>query len=352
MIITCPHCQTQYQVAAEAIGARGRQVQCAQCNRAWAARAPAERTVPRLVQPPPPPPPPSDAPLAEDEERQLDRRFEQQGELSRPVAEQQLRPEDSPHPGAMDPAVIRKRQRAFFKRQTSLTRQLPLARMRRSARILACLLLVGVIGGAYLFRREVVSQLPAMADVYAGLGLPVNVVGLDLRDVSIVRAVRGGASVLTVNYTLVSASSSPVAVPQVIVTLLDAAGASLLEWSVTPGAAELLPGEKVSGSTQLTAPPAGAARLRLSFGSTRSNPGGTPPAPSSPPSSGTEAETPAASHAPEHGDGAAAEPAGALPGNGHADQDVGTENDTPAPAELEHATPAEGEHHAQPQEHH
>jgi len=35
MIITCPHCQTKYQVAYEAIGSAGRKVQCAQCRQAW-----------------------------------------------------------------------------------------------------------------------------------------------------------------------------------------------------------------------------------------------------------------------------------------------------------------------------
>ena len=35
MIITCPHCQTRYQVTYEAIGSTGRKVQCAHCQQAW-----------------------------------------------------------------------------------------------------------------------------------------------------------------------------------------------------------------------------------------------------------------------------------------------------------------------------
>ena len=35
MIITCPHCQTKYQVTYEAIGSAGRKVQCAHCQQAW-----------------------------------------------------------------------------------------------------------------------------------------------------------------------------------------------------------------------------------------------------------------------------------------------------------------------------
>ena len=35
MIITCPHCQTKYQVTFDAIGSAGRKVQCAHCHRDW-----------------------------------------------------------------------------------------------------------------------------------------------------------------------------------------------------------------------------------------------------------------------------------------------------------------------------
>ncbi len=38
MIITCPNCQTKYQVTYEAIGSVGRKVQCAHCQQAWQQR--------------------------------------------------------------------------------------------------------------------------------------------------------------------------------------------------------------------------------------------------------------------------------------------------------------------------
>jgi len=38
MIITCPHCQTKYQIAYRAIGATGRKVQCCYCQQAWRER--------------------------------------------------------------------------------------------------------------------------------------------------------------------------------------------------------------------------------------------------------------------------------------------------------------------------
>src|SRR4051812_47423320 len=41
MRIACPHCQTSYEVTAEAIGAAGRSVRCAHCRATWFAAAPA-----------------------------------------------------------------------------------------------------------------------------------------------------------------------------------------------------------------------------------------------------------------------------------------------------------------------
>lgn len=38
MIITCPHCQTKYQIAYRAIGSAGRKVQCCYCQQAWRER--------------------------------------------------------------------------------------------------------------------------------------------------------------------------------------------------------------------------------------------------------------------------------------------------------------------------
>ena len=38
MIITCPHCQTKYQIAYRAIGSTGRKVQCCYCQQAWRER--------------------------------------------------------------------------------------------------------------------------------------------------------------------------------------------------------------------------------------------------------------------------------------------------------------------------
>jgi hypothetical protein len=51
----------------------------------------------------------------------------------------------------------------------------------------------------------------------------------------------------------------------VVVTLLDQGGRSLYQWSVVTRARDLEPGEVIGLSTELSSPPAGVARVRLSF---------------------------------------------------------------------------------------
>jgi len=56
-----------------------------------------------------------------------------------------------------------------------------------------------------------------------------------------------------------------VPVPPVLVSLLDASGKALYEWTVTPNAAEMDPGEVMDFTTEVNSPPDGAVSVRLSF---------------------------------------------------------------------------------------
>jgi len=259
MIITCPHCQTRYQVANDTIGAVGRKVQCAHCHEAWQAVPVAEGADDRLFD--------------EDAERELDAEF----------AAEARRADQPPVPAApaappapvqemaaairsqIDPVAAQRRERAFFRRQSRMGRQLPLARVRRTVRIASLVILALVLAAVVTLRTNIVRQFPELAGVYAAAGLGVNVVGLDFRNVHTLRSLKGGAQLLTVEATIYSVSSRPAAVPSVVVTLLDKTGAALYEWSVSPVAPTLRPGESVDFSTELPQPPEGADSVKLTF---------------------------------------------------------------------------------------
>lgn len=290
VVIVCPHCATRYQVPAETVGSKGRQVQCAHCGRTWQAFA--EKMI-EPVAPKPVPPTVIKGGAGKDPdqmfdaaaEAELDAEFEAEekavAETVEPAAEQVRSIEEikaaiapkAPEPVSTqkppDPVADKKRQKAFTQRQDMLTRQLPLARVRRMLRITGLVALALIIGVGFSFRTDVVRMFPDLAGTYEALGLGVNVVGLEFRDVKTLLALRRGADVMQVDARIYSVAPGKVDVPPVVVTLLNDENLPLYEWSVAPSVPSLGPGEVVDFSTQVTDPPEGATRVRLTFGSGR-----------------------------------------------------------------------------------
>lgn len=290
VVIVCPHCGTRYQVPSETIGSKGRQVQCAHCNKAWQAMA--EKPAPM-----PKPAPAPKAPVADpneddrmfdaDAEAELDAQFEAE---QRRTAEAEV--EDDPADALMqeaqraleearaalsarpaEPAAApvkatpadKKREKAFSRRQAALTRQLPMARVRRTLRIVGVGTLALMLTGGLVLRADLVRLFPDLAGVYESVGLGVNVVGLDFRDVTTLIARDKDSEIIEVDARIYSVSPGEVKVPPVVVTLLDVEGAALYQWSVAPSAASMRPGEILDFSTEVRRPPPGTTRVRLGF---------------------------------------------------------------------------------------
>ena len=271
--LACPACGTRYQLPAEAIGPRGRRVTCANCGRTWRADgidqgsrhdhdtmfdAAAEREL--------------DAAFAEAERlvAQAAPRDPHDDDRKRTIAEIKAVIErgDPPDAGRADVgarAVGADQQQAFLRRHAALGRQLPFARLRRIARIVSVSLLAALLVSAFAFRIVIVREFPALAGVYAALGIGINVVGIEFRDVRTIQTIRNDAPALQVDARLYGVAPRRVWVPPIVVTLLDGTGRSVYEWSVVPAERELEPGEIMDVSTQLASPPATARRVRLTF---------------------------------------------------------------------------------------
>ena len=273
MIITCPHCQTKYQVTFEAIGSAGRKVQCAHCHQAWNQGAQADSP---------------ETPVAAEADRLFDAMAEDALDEAMSAEESAVaatRGAASSPPlnglaEGIDPAELKKRQQEFSRRQNAMISRLPLARLRRGARIAGALLLAGIVGGAYFWRVPIVERYPDLAGLYESIGLGVNVVGLDFADLATLKTLSGGNDVLTVSAQIVGQSKSPVAVPPVVVSLLDETGQAVYEWSVSPRVRDLMAGERATFDTMLSLPPSEAVRVRLSFAGQTGHPGGRGNAPS------------------------------------------------------------------------
>ncbi len=273
VVITCPHCGTRYQVPPATLGAAGREVQCAQCGRSWHAIADA----------PPPPPIDPDALFTPADEDALDLAFESEAratrkpqppsppldpEHQRTLAE--IRAAIAPKPkaasvNAMDPAQLRKAVSSFDQRQKTINRALPMARIRRTARLGALVALLSVVILGFSLRIDLVKWFPSLAGVYAFICLPVNVVGLEFEDSKTLSMLRDGKTVMQISAKLRSVSGQAVAVPPVLVSLINKDGATLYEWTVAPKLNEMEPGEVIDFSTEVTSPPDGAVNVRLTF---------------------------------------------------------------------------------------
>ncbi len=340
MIITCPNCQTKYQVTYEAIGSAGRKVQCASCRESW--------------QQPALPPPGPDLKLVPKAEPESDKLFENMSEDALDAAleaEEKTFGADE-EPRAVDPveprpvkkkesaAELRERQKQLSRRQGAMAARMPLARMRRTARIAGAVLLLGILGGGYFGRVQIVERNPDLAGLYEAIGLGVNVVGLELSDLQSTRSLSEGKEVLVVSGQIVGMMPSPVAVPPVLVSLLDSTGHTVYEWSVAPRIRDLMAGERATFDTRLSLPPVEASRVRLSFAGGRTaatagetaQPSGGPPVPAGDPH-GAPAE---------HGEAAP------VASGSHEDPAVAEAHDGEAEAgpsghEVGHETPVEAE---------
>ncbi|MHB1103047.1 MAG: MJ0042-type zinc finger domain-containing protein [Devosia sp.] len=278
-VIVCPHCGTRYQVPMATLGPKGREVSCAHCSKSWQAMPGRAVSQPAPVRDP-------DRLFDEVAERDLDAAFaaEEQALAAEivPALEIEAGPPDEQMRSVEEikaamaskarlsgpkvaPKLKKKRDKAFAQRQHSLSAKLPLARIRRAARLVTLGLLFALIGAGVTFRTEIVRNLPDLAGAYAALGLQVNVVGLEFRDAQTLLTLRSGANVMKVDARIYSIAPHSVVVPPVVVTLLDEKGVPLYEWSVTPEARDLEPGEVVDFTTQLSSPPVDAARVRLTF---------------------------------------------------------------------------------------
>ena len=292
VIIACPTCGTRYQVPYGALGAAGRDVQCAQCGKSWRAKAePPPLPTPIPTPTPAAPPPDSDRLFSAAEESDLDAAFEEAAAAStasdkapalpasvsmdanyeRTLAEIRAAIAPKPKPGAVnaiDPAQLKKTETAFARRQHGIAQRLPIARLRRSARLGAFVSLIAVLVLGFALRTYIVTWFPQLAGLYATVGLPVNIVGLQFEDAKTLTSLRDGKTVMQVTARIRSIANHTVDVPPILVSLLDATGASVYAWTVAPQTRSMDPGDLIDFVSEVNAPPDTAVTVQLSFTNT------------------------------------------------------------------------------------
>ncbi|GAB4228068.1 MAG: zinc-ribbon domain-containing protein [Kiloniellaceae bacterium] len=208
MIVSCPACESRFEVDQEQLGHDGRIVRCGKCGNCWHQMPDND---PRAAVAAAPPPPPA-------------RR-------------------------AAQPPKKKKSRAALV------------------GWILLLFFIGGLVAGGWFERQRIVAQFPQLADVYALLGVPVDPPGpvLKLSDVALDRDVVEGDTVIIVRGVVSNISDRKQEVPSLRAQLTNGSGEILAEWTFEVPQAELDAGGSVAFETETKNPPEGARDLNISL---------------------------------------------------------------------------------------
>lgn len=294
MRINCPNCSASFQVADGALGATGRKVRCARCGNVWHAM-PFEEPEPEpdfeAMDPPSPISPPTEeewkAALNED-----DSADEAEAEAADDPAPDPFddppddgeaapsgeAPEAAPEPVASAATAATKRGVKIKPKRKANAAEAFLNRVVRTAQALppglanaiAAGVVLVVLGVGFFMRESVVRTFPDFAQLYAGVGLAVNLRGLEFEDVRTYREVDGATPVLVVDGLVRTVDqANERKVPQLRFSLISSNGREVYAWTMDPARSSLKPGETFRFKSRLAAPPEAAVDLMVRFADRR-----------------------------------------------------------------------------------
>lgn len=270
MLIVCPNCASRYEIAEAKIGTGGRKVRCASCQTTWQTEAPQaaearpaddvlksglDAAAPDL------PLAPSPEQTAAELEEELRRAAEIDADISAIAAERA----GPSQPGGPPPAPARRRQ--WWAGAGNPASGLPSAP--------AGLLVVAGFAalGLGLWQRErIVRAMPQFADLYARIGLPVNVRGLAFSAVESELVQDSQGRFLVVSGDVTNITRDVTKVPPITVTVRGEDGKMLYSWTTEPPRPTLQPAELMHFRARLASPPENGRSVQLRFGA--GNPGG------------------------------------------------------------------------------
>ncbi|MCJ2034099.1 zinc-ribbon domain-containing protein [Methylobacterium sp. J-068] len=257
MLIVCPSCASEYQIDLDRVGPEGRSVRCAACRETWfispdevSAALEAEMTAAMMA-------------ASEAGPDAAESRASAQAELDAWEAALAAEPDPSPPAEEPPPPVAKARARP--------ARPTPAKPKRRGFALASpgAALGLAVVAGlclAVLGRASVVRAMPQSAGLYARLGLPVNLRGLDLRDVVAFQTPGEGAQgQLVVEGDLVGVAAAGAEVPPIEVEVRDGRDQPLYRWRIAPPRASLERSETARFRASLSAPPAQGRSVRVHF---------------------------------------------------------------------------------------
>ena len=117
------------------------------------------------------------------------------------------------------------------------------------------------------WRADLVRLFPQTAPLYAAVGLPVNLRGVDFADLTVRSDTGDGVPVLVVDGRLANATPRAVRLPRLRFSLRDHRGQEVYDWAEAPPKASLAPGESLPFQSRLVSPPERGREIVVAFAS-------------------------------------------------------------------------------------
>lgn len=240
MILTCPECATSYFVDDSKIPAEGRKVKCAACGHRWfcdpvdvLTRGLGGETKDE-----------DDGPYLQEREREPELDAEEIAEVS-------------DLPGEELPKVFRAKAADERKLREAAANGIVWAGMTAALAIMIAL--------AVVFRVDVVRVFPHAAGAYAGVGLPVNALGLVIEGVKAEPALQDGHAALSVSGMIRNIEDREIDAPPLRISLINKSGRRITTKIAQPADARVPPGETRHFAVAILDPPTSASELEVAF---------------------------------------------------------------------------------------
>jgi hypothetical protein len=130
----------------------------------------------------------------------------------------------------------------------------------------AIAILMGV-SALIALRDKIVDIAPPAAKVFAAIGLPVNLAGLELREVRSHIEMDGAHKVLAVEGEIANMRRESRSVPPVALTVRGEDGQAKYAWTTRAAKSRLEPGETIAFRARLASPPESGAEVLVRFSS-------------------------------------------------------------------------------------
>jgi hypothetical protein len=140
-------------------------------------------------------------------------------------------------------------------------RRMPLSSV---AILLAAVLMFGLVS-----RQSVVRIAPELASLYAAIGLPVNLRGLEFQNIRTKQEIQDGVTVLAIEGEVENIAQGAVELPRVRLAVLGDNGVELYSWTALLPRSILYPHERVPFKSRLASPPAASKEIMVRFLSRR-----------------------------------------------------------------------------------